>query len=366
LSNEKKSPSPKKTKAAEKPASPVRIVVHIGAGKTGTSSIQETLRYNSATLRKHGIHYLGLMLEDAPLKKYDWQRQGAFMEFFGRPEAAGAEFREVLEGSIDVLVQHGGHTFIISNESLLTSGAFLLDILAALKAERGWSIDIVAYVRNYASWTRSSYIQWGLKHKTYSGKLKPYRVWVKNNPLCTFAPGLTAWDRCPELPLQVRNLDQAGNAVIDFCSTFGLPVNEVSEVRSNDAPSPEELVLRTIFNSRFEEETFPLVFERLFGYHALDFSIPVDHYLDTLLPSQADIAEYLESKRDDAAVVNALLERSGQKPLSLEPTSVKPMPVDLAKVSGVLFLVIMQLGFRLNQAEAKINALSSPDANKHK
>jgi len=353
-----------KKKLSPADAGVVRIIVHIGAGKTGTSSIQETLRQNAPILSKQGIHYFGLVLDRAPVKRYEWQRPGAFREFFvARKGEVGNEFREVLEESIDNLVKRGGHTFILSNESFLLSGSFLIDVFAQLKAERGWEVNFVAYVRDYASWSKSSYVQWGIKHKAYKGKLKPYREWIRNSSMSGFAPGLKAWDCCSEIPLQVRNLHQAGNVVIDFCSTFGLPLAEIAEVRSNDAPSAEELALRALFNNRFDSEMLPQVFERLFGYHSLDFNIAVDRYLDPLMPSQEDVEAYLTGMKDDAAVVNALLERNGQQPLALESASVKPTKVDQAKMAGALFLMVTQLAHRMNHAEVRLRELSPPNSN---
>ena len=51
----------------------IELILHIGAGKTGTSSIQETLRNNSLALNDQHVKYLGLMLEFAE-HKYDYSK----------------------------------------------------------------------------------------------------------------------------------------------------------------------------------------------------------------------------------------------------------------------------------------------------
>ena len=62
-----------------------QLVVHIGDG----------------TLAGGGFAYLGLMLEYAPLRKYEWQRDTRIEAFHALPkERAAAELAEVLEGSI--------------------------------------------------------------------------------------------------------------------------------------------------------------------------------------------------------------------------------------------------------------------------
>ncbi len=58
-----------------------RLVFHIGAGKTGTTSIQRALRTHMLFLRKQGTWYLGYMLEHAPVQR-----------FLGKPSAGSMNF----------------------------------------------------------------------------------------------------------------------------------------------------------------------------------------------------------------------------------------------------------------------------------
>lgn len=73
---------------------PKTLVVHIGAGKTGTSSIQAALKENGKLLEQHKIKYLGMLLEFAH-KQYPWQYPEGSVDLLKLP--VGRQKREVLE-----------------------------------------------------------------------------------------------------------------------------------------------------------------------------------------------------------------------------------------------------------------------------
>ena len=43
---------------------PTTLTIHVGFGKTGSSSIQKTLQENKLELQAQNVRYLGYMLED--------------------------------------------------------------------------------------------------------------------------------------------------------------------------------------------------------------------------------------------------------------------------------------------------------------
>src|SRR6266545_260795 len=146
---------------------PFQLIVHIGNGKTGTSSIQETLRLSQDKLRQRGIVYLGLNLEHVPDKKYEWQRASGSEKFHALDaEVATAQLFEILHSAVNFVKSLGISRAIWSNEWLFARGKAAVPALSALAAD-GVEVKILAYVRRHDAWARSSYIQWGLKHKTY-------------------------------------------------------------------------------------------------------------------------------------------------------------------------------------------------------
>lgn len=151
----------------------VKIILHIGAGKTGTSSIQKMLFDNQKELKRQGYYYLGFMLENAYKKKYTWQkRTPANDDFFSLPmQQAFEEMYEILNDTIKKAEQDDIHTLIWSNESFFGNRKPLMEVLKKLK-EKNIELRVVAYIRRHDSWAQSAYLQWGIKHKTYTGKLQ--------------------------------------------------------------------------------------------------------------------------------------------------------------------------------------------------
>ena len=82
----------------------MRWIFHIGAGKTGTSSLQFTLRDSRPALAAAGVWYLGLMLEHAPVRHFEWQVFGGTELFHRLPQAEGREER----GAVDPEGDAGG------------------------------------------------------------------------------------------------------------------------------------------------------------------------------------------------------------------------------------------------------------------
>ena len=95
-----------------------KIFFHIGAGKTGTSTIQESLRSSKSLFKEKGCAYWGIMLEHAPCKIYDWQKPGATEKFFSMPKLErDRQYIDVVSKSIEVEKRRNANKAIIVNES---------------------------------------------------------------------------------------------------------------------------------------------------------------------------------------------------------------------------------------------------------
>lgn len=79
-----------------------KLIVHIGAGKTGSTSIQSTLRENQKVLAENGCKYLGMMLEKAqPRSSYDWQQPSGSPMFFSlTPDLASMQLYDLLKSEL--------------------------------------------------------------------------------------------------------------------------------------------------------------------------------------------------------------------------------------------------------------------------
>ena len=339
----------------------VRLIFHIGAGKTGTSSIQATLRTNREALLDAGYAYLGLMWEHAPVIVQPWQTFGGHDRFLSLPaESAVPQFREVLQATVDHARTHGLHTLIWSSESFFDRYENVLAPLAEIRAQ-GVDLEVLAYLRNHGNWSRSAYLQWGIKHKTMAGPVLPFREWAeRRRPV--FGPTLRRYAEALPGTLRVRNFDAAADVVEDFCHAIGMPLDLLAQrSRENASPDDTELVMRALFNSGVRAPMFPMVFDRQVGQYMVD-APSADAYLARLFPTDRDMEEVVAQTASDREAVSALLTAQGQPALSVPASSCRPPQVDEDALLFALAGLVMSFARRLDALEAAGTAAEAPKA----
>jgi hypothetical protein len=331
-------------------APPRRLVVHIGAGKTGTTSIQRCLHDNRTRLAARGVAYLGLMLEHAPVRRFEWQAPGAIqvLERLG-PDVGAAQVLEVLRESAPLLDAAGCRTLVWSNESFFNHDTVVRPALLALAAE-GWAPELLAYVRRHDRWIKSAYVQWALKHKVDAGHVPTFPRWCETHRP-RFSKALLRWIEATGFPCSVRNFDEAGDVVEDFLRWLGLPAAGLTWVRTNDTPGPEELVLRALFNDLHSGPLLPQRFNELLlgGWRVGNRS--VHGLLDAYLPREEDLEEIVGDSLGEIAEINRLLEASGQPGLDPLVADSAPPEVDMGKIVALLFEMIVRQARRIEALE---------------
>lgn len=336
-----------------------RLIVHIGAGKTGTSSIQNALRIHQEVLKEHGFWYLGLMLEHAPVKLYSWQKAGAFEQLraVGESEITN-QVLSVMQDSLPKIKASGCNTAIWSNESLLNRPEVHKYIIKALEimSGEGCKIDVIAYVRRHDAWMKSAYTQWGIQHKIYVGPLMNFSTWASKYPAC-FMNNLRKWMAGLGFNCIVRNFDAVNDAVEDFLSISGLPIEIIKQKRINETPSTEELLLRALFNNQLEETALPYEFDRVMSVKKLDFNRSATTFLSHYLPTADDLQKVINDHAEDRNEINQLLIANGQNPLDTDPLKSKSMEVDLGKVVAALFEILAYQARKIENLESKIEKL---------
>jgi hypothetical protein len=333
----------------ESASKPVRFIFHIGAGKTGTSSIQQTLRENEEELRRQGVLYLGLMLEHAPHKIHPWQKASASEVFHAlTPQEMDQQFMAVIRPTLAYARRHGIHTLIWSNESFFERTRKIRKALKRFEA-LGVELDIVAYVRRHDAWIRSAYVQWGIKHKTYAGRIKPFREWVEGRPP-KFAAQLLDVEQAFPGRLMVRNLDAVKDAVADFLQCCRIDGASVVQSRVNETPAAEELLLRALYNDRHQGKVLPDKFNHAFS-RGLRFDVPPGEYLAALLPSDADIDAVRDSAAEDIAALNALLASQGQEPVAMSRDGARRSEVRESVLLKALCQIVVEQSLRIEKLE---------------
>lgn len=328
-----------------------KLIVHVGAGKTGSSSIQKTLGQNLEKLREQGIAYLGLMFERAPETTYSWQKTGGWPIFFQlKDEQKIAELTDVITKTIDSLSESGIHTAIWSNESLFANYELLEYVLSGFHAN-GVEVEVVAYVRRHDAWARSSYLQWGIKHKTYSGPIKNFKEWCAGRGFL-YSGQVEKWTNAAFANVHFRNFDATDSVVPDFLNV--LNISGLDEVRANETPDATLLTLWALYNNLHEDQVLPVELERLLARTGLlnqEFP-PLD--TENMFPDQDDMDEVWEDTKTDRERVNKILKENGQPPFSEDMPKAKDISVDQSQINAALLKMIKSQQDVISELKQKI------------
>jgi hypothetical protein len=332
----------------------MRLIFHIGAGKTGTSSIQQALQANDDLLRQRGVWYLGLALEHA-VHLHGWQRPAGEGAFSALPREEGEQqLRQVLQATLRKAQEQGLHTLVWSNEAFFDRHDNTFGPLQELCSE-GVDVQVLAWVRCHEDWAQSAYIQWGINHKTYQGPLRSFRDYTRIRPPVFATTLRTFADKLPGR-LQVRNFDAATDAVSDFCLAAGLEPLPVSEGRHNVTGGNAELLMRAVLNNSVPDPVLPMWFDRLIGQH-VGFGQDPQQYMARLLPTAADLEQVGQLCAADFAAVNALLVGQGQQPLAAQGHAPRSPQVDEHQLLLALVQLTAILARRVETLDTRLKAL---------
>jgi len=337
-----------------------KLVVHIGHGKTGSSSIQKTLVEGGPGLARQNIRYLGIMLEYAQnTAKPKWQFPEGSDIFFS-PQKADERAREIypiLKEELEVLAKQGVKTAIWSNEWILERYAYIIPALQRLRSE-GHEVHLQCYVRHPDKWAQSAYSQWGLKHKSYPGEIRPFGKWrsVFGSSFKVY-PDVKQWADCFGSDFHLFNFDEAGNVVAHFLKANS--VQDLNVVNENITPSPEIIAAQAVFNNRSYDPVWPQSFDPFLNFlQKHDPAGVKTPELGDLMPSRDELAQLVEESSDDILKVNSILEASGEPRLSFssppkqidQPTSWE-MEQFLLKAVFALFQQVTHLQNELNKVK---------------
>lgn len=202
----------------------IRLVVHIGAGKCGSSAIQQFLLANRDTLRSNGVLFPGRELAD------DDSRGSQQLQFF-EDNIEDPSFPDLVsQRLIDlhrVAEAEGLDTVVISAENLINPKPFPR-LFAGL--DRHYDVEIVAYVRRQDDYVISGWQQWHVKRYEdfwdYYGRIRGRIDWHRDLEPWRQAFGTEA--------MTVRDFARAqlvdGDVVSDFCQVMGLDVDHYQRV----------------------------------------------------------------------------------------------------------------------------------------
>lgn len=260
----------------------MEIILHIGMGKTGTSSIQQALSDNAGGLHAQGVLYMGMWfgLVDRLFVGLPGQNR-----FFQSDDAAMRAHAERLVARLRVLqAETGISRFIYSNEEFYGQVRRMAPFVSALRGMA--DVRLLAYARDPREWLPSAYSQWSMFHKNYAGPLRPYNEMART--LVFVYSGFRLWGETFGDVLTVRPFAKSINVVEDFARTLGLALDLPAQ-RTLERVDAAEGLMRAVYNNRLEGNTLPAQFDAAMKGVELAKSLSVDRLVETAFDySQTD------------------------------------------------------------------------------
>ena len=245
---------------------PLELVLHIGSGKTGTSSIQRLLRRNRRLLRQHGVLFpsspgprrhvrfgLNFKTDDELVETRPYRAQG-----HRSPEAFRETFRTELFAEIE---QARPSTVLISDEALYGSDDESLSRLRSFTDAYAARLRLVCYLRRQDDHLVSRYQQVVKTGETRT--LAERTAEFEHTKTYDYAARLDTWARLLEPDAFVVRRFERGAFVDDslyadflHAAALDVPLAELTEVPSQneslDAESVEFLRLLNLHLVRAE------------------------------------------------------------------------------------------------------------------
>ena len=198
----------------------MQLVVHIGAPKCASTTIQNHLKDNARALRQAGI-----LIPDRSTSEV--------VHRFVRRECGGADLIDAIkrlgrEAS-------GCNKIILSAEGLFQGVGPRERLIEPFNhLSKDFDITVILYVRRQDEWLESAWKQWYVKTDK-----RPFRQWLLEHAergLPDFYSAASAW-RAAGHSLYVNAVHppllHGGDVIVDFCRAAGIPCHDGKRRRAN-------------------------------------------------------------------------------------------------------------------------------------
>ena len=232
-------------------------------------------------------------------------------------------------------------------------------------------IKILALTRNHIDYLKTSYNQWGLKHKTYQGPVLPFTDWAElKKGMLSYGRKLKIWDDQFGKYFMLLNydcLDDAVAALIQHLpSDMRQPILDTYKnfKRYELTPGPELLALYALFHNRTYDSALPLdMVALLTQVPQLRQPHPALPHADELFPGIQQIQHVMQKQMlaYDAALIDGMLKKRDQPPLqNTVPDSAEHSNQNskddyqlLTSLISMLLTIVVEQGKRIQRLEAE-------------
>lgn len=332
----------------------MKIIIHAGAGKTGSTSIQNALNRFNTLLKENGIFYAGYMFENLEPHNFIWQSKRGLQYLHSMQEDEFVkQLCSVFDRAISSARENQYNTIIWSNEALFDRPFLLKKVINNLSAYHDYTI--VAYVRRHDKWLESAYKQFSIYGKTYEGKVQTFKEWSQNHKM-GFSKTLNNLNDIEGINLSVRNLDGVKNVVTDFFNLLDLTVNYTQS--DNTAIPSEKMVFRALFANEYSGKVGGNDYNDFMG-RIISCEETAQSFLDRLLPDSDDLIYASQSLKDDIETTNAYLKDNNQQQISISNISIKANSIDESKLLFALMEIVFIQGKKISSLEKRVSKLQN-------
>ncbi len=327
----------------------MKAIFHIGMGKTGTTSIQASLRRSGEGLGAARAAYLGMWFDMIDPRFRGLRGERLFY----------AQDRAALAGAADRFADHLAHlhatrgvtTVVFSNETLFVRGPGILDFFRRL-GERV-ELSFLAYLRRPDEWLVSAYHQWGIARHMAATEFRTF---------ADFAPGfldryahIRDWHAAFGDRVIVREHRSDVDVVADAAGALSLPLRPLA-ARRLQRPVEGVSALKAVANQLGHggqpiQSLFPILASAGAAEVGTVARLMADLFDHTATP------DLVAARKDTFAFIR---DRFGLDLVS--PSLRSPRALDAAdlrdQIIGCLVAIVTDQAARLQRLEA---AVSSPD-----
>lgn len=332
----------------------MRLVLHVGMGKSGSTSIQHALRSHHGELASQGVEFLGMWLDGIDPTYRGFMQQE---KLWALPEPDRREAGAKLAGFMaDRRRETGVETFILSNESWSGQALGLRPIIDQV-ISAGICVSVIAFVRDPATWLPSAHVQWGVRNKMNKGAILHYEESARR--LVKWYSGIIEW--AEEMPdhFTAFSYDRSSDVVQAFATAAGVALGKPQR-RMMERSEGAEILMRALFNHRFEEAELPTAFNEVAFSTAA--AIPT---LDSIAARCLDYSRTGAVIEDNADFFDAMAKKIGfdVRGTGGAPPAMADMTAVRERLLDCLIEMAFRQGLRIKAMEERLALLDAPPDN---